>query len=211
MHERTNKRTDYGPLARLFGRTAFRLCGWTLKGKKPDAPKCVLIASPHSTNWDLLWTLAASTALRMPAVFSGKHTLFVWPLGILMRWLGGIPIDRRARGNTVDQLVAAFNESETLNMVIPPEGTRKGSEFWKTGFYWIADGAKVPIAPCYICYKRKEVGIGEPFYTTGDLAADFERLQDFYEEHVGVRGKLRPEDLEKAAARLAEREIAKAS
>lgn len=207
MHQRTKKRTDYGPWAEKFGRFLFRLSGWTLIGQKPDVPKCVIIASPHSTNWDLYWTLAASMALRLPAVFSIKDFWFFWPMGSLMRWLGGIPINRRVRTNTVEQLVQAFDESDRLNMVIPPEGTRKASAYWKTGFYWIADGAQVPIIPGYIDYKRKVLGVGDPFYTTGDLAADFERLQDFYEEKVGIRGKLRPADLEKAAARLAEKKV----
>jgi 1-acyl-sn-glycerol-3-phosphate acyltransferase len=147
-------------------------------------------------------------AWRLPAVFAMKDFWFFWPVGILMRWLGGIPINRRVRSNTVDQLVQAFDESTKLNMVIPPEGTRKGSGYWKTGFYWIADGAGVPILPAWISYEKKEVGLGEPFYTTGDLAADFERLQDFYEARVGVRGALRPEDLEKAAKRLADAQAA---
>jgi len=186
MHQKTKKRTSYSPFVQWLGRTLVRLSGWRLIGAKPDVDKMVIVAAPHATNWDLYFTLIAAMGFGIPAVFTIKTFWFFWPVGPIMYWLGGIPIDRSARTNLVEQLVQAFDESEKMYLVIPPEGTRKAVKYWKTGFYWIADGAKVPLLLAYIDYKKREVGLGELLYTTGDFRADFEKIRKFYVDGMGL-------------------------
>ena len=184
MHQRTKKRTDYGPWVRWFGRTAIRLLGWRLEGEKPAADKMVIIAAPHASNWDLLYTLLAAMGFGIPAVFTIKDFWFFWPMGPLMYWLGGVPINRSKASNTVGQIVQAFNESDRMYLVIPPEGTRKEVKFWKMGFYWIAVRANVPILMGVIDYKNRVVSIANLFHPTGDIEEDFPRIQAHYEEKV---------------------------
>lgn len=185
MHQRTKKRTDYGPWVRWFGRTAIRLLGWRLEGEKPQADKMVIIAAPHASNWDLLYTLLAAMGFGIPAVFTIKDFWFFWPIGPLMYWMGGIPINRSKASNTVSQIVDAFAESEKMYLVIPPEGTRKSVKYWKMGFYWIAIRADVPILMGLIDYKNKVVGIANLFHPTGDIDVDFPQIRAYYEEKVG--------------------------
>lgn len=198
MHQRTKKRTDYGPIVRWIGRTGIRLLGWKLAGEKPPVDKMVIIAAPHASNWDLLYTLLAAMGYGIPAVFTIKDFWFFWPIGPLMYWAGGIPIDRSKSSNTVKELVSAFNESEKMFLVIPPEGTRKAVKYWKMGFYWIALGAKVPILMGCIDYKRRTVSLANLFYPTGDFAADFPQIQAYYQEQVGYSPNYDPRKLEAA-------------
>jgi len=194
MLDRTVKRTDYGPFARWFGRTVMRSLGWKWTGQRPDVSKCVIACAPHTTNWDLFFTLLAAMALRFPMVFMMKKFWFFWPMGPVFRWLGGIPVDRSKNTNAVEQMVQAFQENAQLNLVITPEGTRKDVRYWKTGFYWIAAGAGVPILLGIINYKKKEAGVGILVYPTGNLEADFEIIRDFYEREAGMTPRLRPPD-----------------
>jgi 1-acyl-sn-glycerol-3-phosphate acyltransferase len=181
MHEKTVKRTHYGPRAQRFGAAMLRLFGWRYEDQRTGpVPKCVILGVPHTTNWDLPVTLLASLALQVPAVFMMKDSWFKGPLAWLFYWLGGIPVNRRASTSAVQQMVNAFNESENLYLVIAPEGTRKQVRHWKLGFYWIATGAGVPVIPAYIDYKAKRVGVGPPLTMCGNLADDFRQLQDFY-------------------------------
>ncbi len=166
-----------------------RLLGWQCEGEVediPNTPKCVIVAAPHNTGWDLPYTLLASFQLGLPAVFMMKDSLFAWPLGILWRFLGGVPINRRKSTSTVQQMVTAFSESEVLRVIIAPEGTRSRVKHWKLGFYWMAHGADVPIVLAYIDYRRKVVGIGAPWKPSGDVEMDFKHIQAFYEEKTGM-------------------------
>jgi 1-acyl-sn-glycerol-3-phosphate acyltransferase len=117
----------------------------------------------------------------------GKHTLFRPPLGWLMRGLGGLPIDRSARHNVVEQAVQSFRERERLVLAILPEGTRKRTPYWKSGFYHIAVGAKVPIALGYADYRRKVGGIGRIFVPSGDVDTDMAIIREFYSRMTGKR------------------------
>ena len=186
MHRKTNKREGYSALTRLFGRSTLRVLGWKWDGHRPDVKKCVLIAVPHTTNWDLMFMLLGSIAMEIPAVFMMKESVFWWPLGAFWRWCGGIPVNRRAASTVVEQMVQAFDESEAMYFVITPEGTRKAVRYWKLGFYQIACGAKAPILPAWIDYEHKRLGVGPLIPATGNIEADFEKLRDFYEEKVGV-------------------------
>ena len=172
-----------------WGSIAFlRLAGWKVVGSLPaTAAKSVLIAAPHTSNWDLPFTLMVAFALRLNVYWMGKASIFKPPFRGVMMWLGGIPVDR-AQSN---QLVAASSTAIAqavgpLQLIVPPEGTRSGTRFWKTGFYYIALGANVPIVLAYLDYKKKIGGLGPVFQTTGDIEADMTAIKAFY---AGVTGK----------------------
>ena len=178
------------PLMRAFSRVTLRAMGWRTEGITPDQieayPKYVLIAAPHTSNWDFPITLMVCFVLRLRVYWMAKSSMFAWPVGWLARWLGGIPIDRSAANNTVQNTVAAFAARERLVVIVAPEGTRGKVSHWKTGFYHIAHGAGVPIGMAYLDFKRKRGGIGRMFTTSGDIAADMVEIQQFYS---GVTGK----------------------
>jgi 1-acyl-sn-glycerol-3-phosphate acyltransferase len=163
-----------------------KLFGWRAVGAAPDLPKYVLVVAPHTSNWDFLVMLALALALRIKVTWMGKHTLFRPPLGWLMRPLGGLPINRTANHNVVAQAVESFRTSDRLVLAILPEGTRKRTSYWKSGFYHIARGANVPIALGFADYKRKVGGIGRVFLPSGDIDADMTIIREFYS---GIEGK----------------------
>ncbi len=149
-------------------------------GDLPDLPKFVLIGAPHTSNWDLPNSLAAGLHYGVSINWMGKDSIFKWPFGGLMRWMGGIPVDRSKRNNAVTQMVEVFNAASELIVVIPPEGTRSEVDRWKSGFYHIAVGANVPIVMAFMDYNRREVGIKGVFYPTGDYDADVAKIQAVY-------------------------------
>ncbi len=159
---------------------------WKKEGSVPDIPKFVMIAAPHTSNWDLPLTLILSLAFQMKVFWMGKHTIFRPPFGGLFKWLGGISVDRRQANDLVTQCIQTFQKSDRLILIIPPEGTRSKVRYWKTGFYYIAHGAGVPIALGYIDYKRKAGGMGPTVTTTGDIEADMLIIKGFY---AGITGK----------------------
>ena len=167
------------------GRTFLKILGWRIEGEVPDIKKAVIIAAPHTTNWDFPITLAVTFGLRMKIYWMGKTTMFRWPFGKACRWLGGIPIDRSKSQNIVEQSINAFKESDNLIMVIPPEGSRKKVSYWKTGFYHIAMGANVPIVLGFLDYRRKAGGIGPIFYPTGNIEKDMQEIKAFYATTTG--------------------------
>lgn len=160
--------------------------GWRTEGKLPDNPKYVVIAAPHTTNWDLPITLALALTFKIGFYWMGKDTIFKRPFRGIMKFLGGIPIDRSKSNNVVEQSIEAFRENKELVMVIPPEGTRGSVKYWKTGFYYIAKGANVPIAMGFLDYKRKVGGFGPVFQPTGDINVDMVEIKYFY---AGISGK----------------------
>jgi 1-acyl-sn-glycerol-3-phosphate acyltransferase len=180
------------PLMRGISRLTLRALGWRTEGMTPEQiaahPKYVLIAAPHTSNWDFPMTLMVCFALRLKVYWMAKASLFAWPIGWLSRFLGGIAIDRSASNNTVQNTVDAFAARERLAVIVAPEGTRGKVTHWKTGFYHMAHGAGVPIALAYLDFKHKAGGIGRMFHTTGDIAADMAEIQRFYS---GITGKNR--------------------
>ncbi len=164
-----------------------RVAGWKKEGDPPGVPKCVVIAAPHTSNWDFPLTIMIAFAFRLKIYWMGKHTLFQGLMGPISRWLGGIEVDRTRSTNLVAQCVERFQSSETLAMIIPPEGTRKKVRFWKTGFYHIAHGAGVPIVLGFMDYRRKRGGLGPLFHPTGDIDRDMAEIQKFYEGVTGRR------------------------
>ena len=175
------------PVLRVLGAAFLRLTGWRLEGGLPGwVDRAVVIAAPHTTNWDLPYMLAVSWALGVRPAWLGKRELFRGPFGALMRWLGGVPVDRSRRGNLVEQAADRLRRTPGLFLVVPPSGTRSRAPHWKSGFYHIARAARVPIVCAFLDYERKAGGIGPVFVPSGDLGADMERLRVFYRD---VRGK----------------------
>jgi 1-acyl-sn-glycerol-3-phosphate acyltransferase len=164
-----------------------RLAGWRIEGNLPaEANRCVLIAAPHTSNWDLPYTLMAAFALRLNIRWMGKASIFSPPFGGLMRWLGGIPVRREQSNQLVAATVEALKAADApLQLVVPPEGTRSKVQRWKTGFYYIALGAELPIVMAYIDYADKRGGLGPVFYPTGDIDRDMVFIKAFYAPFQG--------------------------
>lgn len=175
--------------SKALGRFMLRLFGWSIHGEAPDLPKFVAIVAPHSSNWDFYFGIAAVFAMGIRVSWLGKHTLFRPPFGAFFRWLGGIPTERSISHGLVEQTIHALNSRERLIMALAPEGTRKRVEKWKTGFYHIAQGARLPILLAYFDYAQRAVGLGPLFHPTGDLDADVHRILEFYNRFTGKRPK----------------------
>ena len=164
-----------------------KLAGWTVQGELvPEARKSVFIAAPHTSNWDLPNTLFAAFALRLTPYWMGKASIFRFPFGGLMRWLGGIPVDRSKSSNLVAASAEALQAADgPVQLIVPPEGTRSKTIYWKTGFYWIAVTAKLPIVMAHMDYPRKLVGLGPLFRPSGDVDADMAEIKRYYAQYKG--------------------------
>jgi len=174
-------------LLRGLSLAILRVTGWKVEGAlPPNTPKCVMIAAPHTSNWDLPNTLMAAFALRLHIYWMGKESIFKPPFRHLMMWLGGIPVNRDRANNLVAASAQAIVDADQpLQLVVPPEGTRQKTRYWKTGFYYIALSAKVPIVLAYMDYKRKISGLGPLFHPTGDIEADMATIKAFYAAFTG--------------------------
>jgi len=166
--------------------TVLRACGWTLRFVPPPTPKSVVIFYPHTSNWDFPIGLLARNATGLRVSWVGKHTLFRWPLAGLMRRLGGIPIDRGARAGLVEALTAEFARRESFHVAIAPEGTRRRSEHWRSGFYRLALAAQVPVGLGFFDYPRREVGIDQWLWMTGDADTDLAAIAAAYAGRQGL-------------------------
>lgn len=168
-----------------LSQTVLHAAGWQLTGQLPATSKYVIVAAPHTSGWDVpLGVLAAYSFGIVPPRqrfgFAIKSTVFRGPLGAYLRWLGGIPIERHQRHNLVTQLVAEFKRQPTLALAFTPEGTRGQTAFWKTGFYYTALGAQVPLLLAALNLAHRRVVVGPHFIPTGDVVADFDRIRAFY-------------------------------
>ncbi len=161
------------------------LFGWGLVADLPPVQKYLLIGAHHTSNWDFPLVLLMMAALGLRLRWVGKDSLFKGLKGVMMRWLGGIPVERGAKKNFVGQIVDLYNESKEMVITIAPEGTRSAVDHWKTGFYHIAVGANIPIAMGYLDYATKTCGVGGYFYATGDMEADLSVLRNFYAGKFG--------------------------
>lgn len=181
-----------GPVSRAVGRALLAALGWRVAGTLPDIPKGVIIVAPHTTNWDFVVGIAAKFALGLRASWLGKHTLFRPPFGAFMRWLGGIPVVRSSSHDVVAQSVERFAERDRLMLGISPEGTRKAVEKWRSGFYYIARGAGVPIIPVAFDWSRHTLVVGPAVTPGDDMEADLRALGAFFAPARGRRGELTP-------------------
>jgi 1-acyl-sn-glycerol-3-phosphate acyltransferase len=168
----------------LIGRAWLRMMGWRLDGALPSAPRYVLIVAPHTTNADFFVGLAAKWALGLRAKWLGKHTLFRGPLGWLLRALGGVPVDRSRPDGTVEAVLAEMEAAPAFVLALAPEGTRRRTEGWKTGFYRIAVAARVPILPVAFDWSSRRILLRTLFQPTGEAGTDIPRLRAMY--HKGM-------------------------
>jgi 1-acyl-sn-glycerol-3-phosphate acyltransferase len=164
-----------------FFKKIFRLKGWEIEGGIPsEIKKCVLIAAPHTSNWDFVFGIGALAEFRYDVKYLAKKELFRFPLKNMFIELGGVPVDRSKSSSMVDAMTEMIKSKDEIIVMIPPEGTRKRVEKWKSGFYHVALGSGVPIMPGYLDYKRKIAGIGPAIFPTGNREEDFQKLRDFY-------------------------------
>ena len=168
-----------------LSRALVRLCGWTPEGEPPSVRKYVLIAAPHTSNWDFVWVLAFARVFGVRINWVGKHTLFRRPFGTVMRWLGGIPVRRDERQSLVHTLADRLKAADAMCLVVPVEGTRGHAPNWKSGFYHIARTAGVPIVMGYLDYGAGRAGFGPAFYPTGDVRRDMDAFRAFYAGKTG--------------------------
>jgi len=164
------------------------ILGWKLVGNFPkNLKKYVIIAAPHTSWQDFPIGILARNTSGIKINFIGKDSLFKGPFGFIFRSLGGTPVDRSQSNNLVDAIVDVFNSKEEFRLALLPEGTRKKVERWKTGFYYIAKGAKVPIVMATLDFGKKQVKISEPYYPTDDIQKDFEYFKSFYIDVLGKK------------------------
>ena len=169
---------------RIF-RAVLRILGWRVTVTEPDYPKCVVCVAPHTSNWDLFLGKLAYGSIGRRAGFLMKREWFFFPLNLLWRCMGGVPVDRRASTSLTDQIADRFARSEHLNIAITPEGTRKANSNWKLGFYYIALKAQVPVALAYIDYAEKCIGLTKTVFPSGDIEKDMAEIKDYYRGRQG--------------------------
>ncbi len=163
----------------------FKLWGWKLTGSFPDIKKCVVIVVPHTSWWDFVLGLVVRKVIGEEIHYVGKASLFKPPFGWFFRWMGGAPIDRSRSSDSVRLIASIFEERDTFRLALSPEGTRKKVAEWRTGFYYIARTAGVPIILVAFDFGKKQVRISKPYTPTGDKEADFREYQAFYNGVVG--------------------------
>jgi len=172
-----------GPVARMVRRlllAMYRARGWRALGQVPEPRRFILIAAPHTSNWDFVNFLGLTADLGLRAHFMGKLSLFRWPLGGFMKQMGGVPVDRRGGGNVVEQMVAEFARRAEFMLTVAPEGTRGKTTKWRTGFYQIALAAKVPMVVGFMDYGTKTGGLGPLIWPSGDFRADMLKVLEVY-------------------------------
>jgi len=169
----------------VIAKLLLRLGGWAAVGAMPDVPKAVIIAAPHTSNWDGYWALVYKISIRADIRFFAKHSLFWFPLGTLLRSLGCIELDRSRAGSAVQLAVDWFEREDSFYFGLAPEGTRKLKPGWKSGFYRIALDANVPVYLGFMDYANKRVGIGDRLDLTGDHDKDLEACRRFYKDITG--------------------------
>lgn len=176
-----------GWLFKRFCTLAWSIRGWKIDPNLPEGiDRCVMLGAPHTSNWDMIYTIAAFVYLKIPYRFTIKKEWMRFPFNLLIIPLGGIGIDRspkkegEKRKSMVEAMVELFEQNNKLALVVTPEGTRSKRTEWKTGFYWVAHNSKVPIALSYLDYKERIGGIGKLIHTSGDMEADLKEIMAFY-------------------------------
>ena len=172
-------------MKRLLARVFLKLAGWTAHGEHPIPKRYVLIAAPHTTNWDLPYLLACAWLYDIHISWMGKQQLFSPPTAWIMRALGGIPVKRHTSSDMVSQMARVIDEAKSICLVVPAEGTRAYVPHWKSGFYHIARTAEVPIVLSYLDYSRRVGGFGPAIVPTGNVSNDMEEIRNFYADKQG--------------------------
>jgi 1-acyl-sn-glycerol-3-phosphate acyltransferase len=175
----------FSRVKKSLARLVLKFGGWTVEGQRPQHASFILIAAPHTSNWDFVYMLAFATFFDLKISWMGKHGLFVPPIGWIMRALGGVAITRHENQNTVSAMAEAFADNNKLILAVPTEGTRGRAEYWKSGFYHIACAAGVPIIPSYLDYGRRRGGFGPAMIPKGNLREDMDFFREFYTPMTG--------------------------
>ena len=172
-------------MLQAIAKAILKVGGWEMVGEIPAAKRAVVIAAPHTSNWDGIWALVYRVAVQLDIHFFAKESLFWFPLNIVLRALGGIPLDRKRAGSAVDQAIEMFRTKESFYFGLAPEGTRSRVDHWKSGFYRIAVGADVPVVLGFLDYGKRRIGIGPTLKLSGDWHEDLDFCRDFYENIEG--------------------------
>lgn len=175
------------PFTRGLARLALRAIGWRIEGQFPDIPKFMIIVAPHTSNWDFVVGILVKAALGVRASFLGKDTLFRGPLGLLMRWLGGIPVYRHAPRNVVEQTVAFVQAHDRIVLVLSPEGTRKKLPAWRSGFHYVARGAGLPILPAALDYSTRTARLFPLYEARATVDEDLAALTPLFNARMAYR------------------------
>ncbi|MEN8226303.1 MAG: 1-acyl-sn-glycerol-3-phosphate acyltransferase [Bacteroidota bacterium] len=170
-------------MQRLFAILYFWLTGWKItQGPSRDLKKCVLLAAPHTSNFDFVYGRLGATMLGMKTRFLIKKEAFRGPMGWLVKQSGGIPVDRKKNNKIIEVVTEQFNKNESFYLMVTPEGTRKLVKKWRRGFYAIAMASNVPIGCVYLDYRKREIGLGLVIHPSGDYEKDLAQIQDFYRD-----------------------------
>jgi 1-acyl-sn-glycerol-3-phosphate acyltransferase len=163
-----------------------KIFGWKIDERAPDGvKKCVIVVGPHTSNWDFIIGRLSFVHFGIKGKFLIKKELFFFPLGLILKAMGGIPVDRKKNNNMTDFAVSLFEKEEELFLVFTPEGTRKYNPNWKKGFYYIAVKANVPIYICYMDYERRIGGFHSVFHPTGDVEKDIAYIKSIMGQYKG--------------------------
>ena len=176
-------------MLKTLSRTILKLAGWHIDVTLPKEEKFVLIGAPHTTNWDLPIALLCFWAVSLRITWVGKKQLFIGPLNYFFRALGGLPVDRSVSTGFIEQVAQLFKDREQMVFGLTPEGTRSRTEHWKTGFYYLALAAEVPLCLAYIDYPSRTIGFGKMITPSGDIDKDFEQIKLFYQDKEGKHPK----------------------
>jgi len=169
-----------------FFRLILRIFGWKIENILPQESRYVVIAAPHTSNWDFPLGICYILSAGVPFRFMGKDALFKWPQKYLFRALGGIGVDRNNKSKLTTRMAEFINSQDKIALALAPEGTRSKLTYWRTGFYYIALEAKIPIALAYFDYENRVIGIGKYFMPCGDIDADMDIIREFYKN---IKGK----------------------
>jgi len=170
---------------KLIGKLFMGLAGWKVEGQIPLRNKVIIIAAPHTTNWDFVFLLGAAFHLGLSVKWLGKASLFCFPFGPIMRALGGISVDRSKPNGMVEQVANTIDKIPKISLVIPPSGTRNKTEYWKSGFYHIAKTANISIVCGYLDYEEKRAGLGPNFFVSDSTSEDMDKIREFYKDKEG--------------------------
>ncbi|GEB95280.1 1-acyl-sn-glycerol-3-phosphate acyltransferase [Microbacterium lacticum] len=180
-------------LPRILARLYWTFSRWTLRSEPAPTRPSVLIGAPHTSNWDFVLMLAIAWRLGIPVRWLGKASLFAGWRGPIMRALGGIPVQRDDAARVVDEVVERVHAGEVFGLVVTPDGTRGGNEYWKSGFYRIARATGMPVTLGYVDRTTMTTGLGPTIDLTGDVAGDMDRIRAFYADKAGLRPERRTE------------------
>ena len=172
-------------MLRFLSKLILKIFGWKIDVTLPEEKKFILIGAPHTTNWDLPIAMLCFWSVPIRLTWVGKKQLFIGPLNTIFRAIGGVPVDRSIRTGFIEQIAHQFDTREEMIFGITPEGTRSRTEYWKTGFYYIALQAKVPICLAHIDFPSRTIGFGVMLYPSGDIDKDFETIRLFYKNKTG--------------------------